>query len=95
MIMTKDELDDKFDSISFKAPKTIAQMKAWHHFATVESPQVNIYEIFALMEVTESKLKCFKEKMAKGLTKKENLEFLGYLGCHSFDIRYILSYFRI
>ena len=92
--MTKDELEDRFDSISFKAPKTVAEMKAWHHFATYEKPILDIIEIFEVMEISPSKIKCFKEKMVKGLTKKENLEYLQYLGCHSFDIRVILSYFR-
>jgi hypothetical protein len=94
-MITKDELEDRFDSISFKAPKTVAQMKAWYHFATVESPTVDILQIFDLMDISQTKIKCFKEKISKGLTKKENLEFLEYLGCHSFDIRCILSYFRI
>jgi hypothetical protein len=93
-MMTKDELEDKFDSISFKAPKTVAEMKAWHHFATADGPRLDIIPIFELMELSPSKIKCFKERMVKGLTKKENLEFLEYLGCHSFDIRVILSYFR-
>jgi hypothetical protein len=93
-MITKDELEDKFDSISFKAPKTVAEMKAWHHFATMDGPKLDIIPIFELMEVSKSKINCFKERMIKGLTKKENLEFLHYLGCHSFDIRVILSYFR-
>lgn len=92
--MTKDELEDRFDSISFKAPKTVAEMKAWHHFATNDGPKLDVIEIFELMEISQSKIKCFKEKMCKGFTKKENLEFLQYLGSHSFDIRVILSYFR-
>lgn len=91
-MMTKDELDDRLESISFKIPKTVAQMKVWHHFATVEFPRVDVFEVFELMELSQSKIKCFKEKLITGLTKKENLEYLAYLS-HSFDIRIILSYF--
>jgi hypothetical protein len=94
-MLTKEEMEDRLDSLSFKAPKTIAQMKAWHHFATYEKPIVNIYEVFELMDLPFKKIESFKNKLVTGLTKKENLEYLSYLGCHSFDIRSILSYFRV
>jgi hypothetical protein len=94
-MLTKDELEDRFDSLSFKAPKTIPEMKAWYHFAIYENPIVDIYQVFELMELSQKKILSFRTKLNSGFTKRENLEFLSYLGCHSFDIRAILSYFRV
>lgn len=91
--MTKDELEDKLDSISFCKPKTYPQMKCWHHFALHEF-KVDVFEIFELMDISKSKILKYSQKLKSGLNKKENLEFLEYLGCHSFDIRVILSYFK-
>jgi len=92
-MLTKDDLEDRFDSISFSKPKTYPQMKAWHHFAMHEF-KVDIYPIFELMDISKTKILKYSKKINDGLNKKENLEFLEYIGRHSFDIRVILSYFK-
>lgn len=92
--MTKDEIEDRFDSISFRPPKTFSEMKAWHHFSKYDGSPLNIEEVFRIIGIPEKKIKTFLTKQVQGFTKKENIECLEYIGLHSFDIRVILSYFR-
>jgi hypothetical protein len=92
--MTPDEIEDRFESISFRPPRTFAEMKAWDHFAKYDGPYLNICNVFNDMGISPKKVHQYLNKIEKGLTKKENLEYLAYIGSHSFDIRVILSYFR-
>jgi hypothetical protein len=92
--MTPDEIEDRFESISFRPPRTYGEMKAWYHFAKYDGKPLDILKVFYDIGITPKKVHLFLNKVQDGFTKKETLESLTYIGLHSFDIRVMLSYFR-
>jgi hypothetical protein len=93
-MLTKDEIDDHFESLSFRPPKTYGEMKAWYHFSKYDGKPVDILQVFYDMGISPKKVHYFLNKVQDGFTKKETLESLQYIGLHSYDIRAILSYFK-
>ncbi len=93
-MISRDEIDDSFDSISFAKPKTLAQMKAWHHHMKMEKLNTSYGDVFRLLGINDSKILKYTKKMKEGFTKKEELEFTSYVSYHSFDIRFILSFIK-
>lgn len=93
-MISRDMIEDSFESISFAKPKTLSQMKAWHHHIKVEKLKTSYGDVFRVLGINDSKILKYTNKMKEGFTKKEELEFTSYVAYHSFDIRFILSFIK-
>jgi hypothetical protein len=93
-MITQDEIEDSLESISFTKPKTLSQMKAWHHHINCEKIKTSYGDVFRLLGINDSKIMKYSNKLREGFTKKEELEFTSYVAYHSFEIRFVLSYIK-
>jgi hypothetical protein len=93
MDITKDDLDDYFSSITFHAPKSLCEMRAWYEVYKGVNIMYSLNFVFETLGISYKKIQSFKTKMDKGFTKKE-LEFIKcFKEENDLPIRYILSKF--
>ena len=94
-MITKDDLEDKAEGIGFRLPKTLIEMKAWDYFHKIERIPVGITQIFDIMGISPRKVHQYLNKIEKGLTRKEEIDYMTYVAGHTLEIRAMLSLFRV
>ena len=94
-MITKEDLEDKCECIGFRLPKTLIEMKAWDYFHKIERIPVGITEIYTIMGISSKKVHQYLNKIEKGLTRKEEIEYMTYVAGHTLEIRCILAMFRV
>jgi predicted adenine nucleotide alpha hydrolase (AANH) superfamily ATPase len=94
-MITKEDLEDKCECIGFRLPKTLIEMKAWDYFHKIERIPVGITEIYTTMGITPKKVHQYLNKIEKGLTRKEEIEYMTYVAGHTLEIRCLLAMFRV
>lgn len=94
-MITKEDLEDKCECIGFRLPKTLIEMKAWDYFHKIERIPVGITEIYTIMGISPRKVHQYLNKIEKGLTRKEEIEYMTYVAGHTLEIRCILAMFRV
>ena len=94
-MITKEDLEDKAESIGFRLPRTLIEMKAWDYFHKIERIPIEITQIFNIMGINPRKITQFLNKIKKDLTRKEEIEYINYVTGHTLEIRCMLAMFRV
>lgn len=94
MNFTKDNIEDLFESISFKSPSTLVEIKAFYEFYKKIESTYTFDEILGYIGISYKKRDSFKNKMNKGFTPKDLEESLKYAMLNTTEIRAILYVFQ-
>jgi hypothetical protein len=94
-MISKDDLEDRAEGIGFRLPKTLIEMKAWDYFHKIDRIPTRITEIFDIMGIGPKKVHQYLNKIEKGLTRKEEIEYMSYVASNTLEIRAMLSLFKV